>query len=120
MCGRRRRRDDVHAGRFDPSRVQNGATKRMKNNVLVSIAAFLIAAFIIGCGGGGGGGGTGGNGGDTSGNTGAVPYQGQYIEFIQNGSKVDPMELSVGETVQCVVANYDPSGTRSVLSARKW
>lgn len=80
--------------------------------------ALIVATVVIGCGGGGGGGG-GGNGGNGGGGTGGdKPYAGQYIEclsYTRAGSNLDPLNLQVGDDVQLVLANYDPSGNRTTI-----
>jgi len=88
----------------------------MKNGALVSLAAFLLAVLLIGCGGGGGGGGTNGGNGGSTGNS---PYQGQYLEFvgINRGGNLEPLSLEVGDAIQVVIANYDPAGNRTELPA---
>lgn len=88
---------------------------------LIKIGLALVCLTVaLACGGGGGGGGTsgGGGGGGSFGWTsiGAKPEPGVYVEFLRGGTPTDPLNLSVGDSVQVVLANYDVAGTRTVLS----
>jgi hypothetical protein len=78
------------------------------------VAALVVAIGCGGCGGGGGGGGTGGGN--------QPPVAGQYLEFrgVNRPGNLDPVNLRVGDVVQLEIANYDPTGTRTVLSGSGW
>lgn len=98
----------------------------MKSQIWVSLAAFVAALVIIGCGGGGGGGtsggGPGGGGGETAGGGATKPQAGQYIEFIGSNrtGNLNPLQLQVGDDVQLQVVNYDPAGARTILNGTGW
>lgn len=94
----------------------------MNRASLFALAAFLFAAAMIGCGGGGSGGGTTGTTGTTgtSGSGGSLPVPGQYLEFVgltRLNEPLDPLNLQVGDQIQCTVSNYDGVGNRTVLNA---
>lgn len=84
------------------------------NTVIKWLAAFVALVVVLGCGGGGGGASTTGGGG---GGTGSAPAAGQYLEFLKNGNKVDPLNASVGDTLVVQYVNYDQFGTRTQLTA---
>lgn len=86
------------------------------NTVIKWLAAFVAIAVVLGCGGGGGGTSTTGGGGGT----GTAPAAGQYLEFLRNGSKIDPLNASVGDTLVVEFVNYDQFGTRTPLAANTW
>ncbi len=86
------------------------------NTVIKWLAAFVAIAVVLGCGGGGGGASTTGGGGST----GTAPAAGQYLEFLKNGNKVDPLNLAVGDSLVVQYVNYDQFGTRTQLTASGW
>lgn len=89
-----------------------------RSSVVWAVGAWAVmAALLVGCGGGGGGASTGGSGG--GGGTGSAAREaGQYMEFVNgSGAVVDPMNFNQGQVVQAVIANYDPSGNRSLIPA---
>ncbi len=77
--------------------------KYIKQNPFLSALLFVTFIIILGCGGGGGG-----TTGTSSGTTGGAPLAGQYLEFIDSfGSSVDPLNLTVGQSVTVEFVNYD-------------
>jgi hypothetical protein len=87
------------------------------NTVVKWLAAFVALVVVLGCGGGGGGTSTTGGGG---GGTGTAPAAGQYLEFLKNGNKIDPLNAAVGDTLVVQFVNYDQFGTRTQLTATNW
>jgi hypothetical protein len=86
--------------------------KKKKVNIAALLVA-IIATIALGCGGGGGGAGGGATG--QFGNP--TPQSGWYLEFLVNGSKVDPLNITPGTTAQVAFVVYDVVGTRTVLPA---
>jgi hypothetical protein len=89
--------------------------------VLLSLAAAMTVAWILGCGGGSGS--AGGSGGGTGGGPGGqAPPPGLYVELrgVSRSGFVDPLSLQVGDILQAVVANYDPAGVRTEVAAGAW
>ncbi|MFM9874319.1 MAG: hypothetical protein ACKVQS_12745 [Fimbriimonadaceae bacterium] len=87
------------------------------NTVVKWLAAFVALVVVLGCGGGGGGASTTGGGG---GGTGTAPSAGQYLEFLKNGVKTDPLNAAVGDTLVAQFVNYDQFGTRTPLAVTNW
>jgi hypothetical protein len=82
---------------------------------------------VASCGGGGGGtsGGGGGGGGSLAGDVitlgGGAPPAGDYVEMIDGrAGAIDPFSLRPGSQVMLVVARYNASGSRTVLSSANW
>lgn len=90
--------------------------KTIKQNPFLSVLLFVTFLIVLGCGGGGGGVST--TSGTTSGSTGGAPVAGQYLEFFDAfGSRVDPLNLTIGQNLTVEFVNYDTFGTRTKLSA---
>ena len=91
------------------------------NAIIKWLAAFVAIVVVLGCGGGGGGTGGGGSTGSTSGGFGnGTPPAGQYLEFFKSGTRVDPLNLAVGDLLVAQYVNYDQLGTRTQLAAFNW
>lgn len=92
--------------------------KILSQATVSALVGFVLAAIIIGCGGGGGGSSTGGGGGGGGGGTtSGTPAAGQYLEVTTfQGTKVDPLNLTVGQNLKLFFVNYDTVGNRTVLS----
>lgn len=93
----------------------------MKKDTLTTIkwvSAFVALAIILGCGGGGGG--TSSSGSTSGGFGNGTPAPGQYLEFFRGFTRVDPLNLSVGDSISVQFVNYDVVGRRTVITGAAW
>ena len=87
----------------------------MKKSYLFVLLAVLIVA--IACGGGGGGGGTGVTDGSDGG---FVTVRAEATQAGNTGHQVDATNIQVGQSITFVVAGYDSSNVRTILTSTNW
>jgi len=84
--------------------------------LVAALAAAL--AVMFGCGGGGGGGTPPTD--DTGNTPNTYPLSGVYIEFMNGTTRLDPLNLKVGDSGTVVLASFTPDGSRFDIPASGW
>lgn len=87
-------------------------------SIIKWVSAFVALAVIVGCGGGGGG--TSSTGSTSGGFANGTPPPGQYLEFFRTFTRVDPLNLAVGDAITVQFVNYDVVGRRTIITGAAW